>query len=101
MWNEDIQQMIAQYESRSNLHYFIPYFRDINESHCSTIINWTGTEIQRRGRFGRLYDGRNVGDFIEEVIGNRPWIRSEEESGNSYDLKVSDIWLKVAAALGL
>ena len=42
MWDADTQLLTAQYDTRDNLDYFIPYYRDINDSHCTTVLNFAG-----------------------------------------------------------
>ncbi len=37
MWWEDIQLLMEQFDTRDNLAYFIPYYRNDNCSHCMTI----------------------------------------------------------------
>ncbi len=46
MWDADTQLLVQQYETRPNLDYFIPYFRDINDSHCTTVLNFAGSDIE-------------------------------------------------------
>lgn len=49
MWEADTQLLVTQYETRENLAYYIPYWRDLNDSHCTTVITWRGSEIQAQG----------------------------------------------------
>jgi hypothetical protein len=49
MWDADTQLLVAQYETRDNLAYYIPYWRKLNDSHCTTVINFVGSEIQDQG----------------------------------------------------
>ena len=83
MWAEDIDNMVEQYDQADNLHYYIPYMRSINESHCTTIINWTGTEIEKTGI--------EVGDYVRDVIDGGS-VTSYEEIDNASDANVTDIW---------
>ncbi len=46
MWEADTQLLVSQYDSRDNLGYYIPYWRKLNDSHCTTVINFVGSEIQ-------------------------------------------------------
>ena len=48
MWDADTQLLVDQFETRDNLHYFIPYFRNINSSHCTTVFNFVGSDIEER-----------------------------------------------------
>jgi hypothetical protein len=42
-WNTDENALVAQLAPLSNWSYFIPYERQINNSHCSTIITFIGS----------------------------------------------------------
>lgn len=85
LWAEDIDNMVAQYDTRDNLSYFIPYMRSINESHCTSIIQWKGTEIENTG-----YD---VGDYIKDVLKDEA--PSYEEIDNPSDANVSGFWFEL------
>jgi hypothetical protein len=64
MWEADTQLLISTYETRDNLHYFIPYFRDINDSHCTTLLNFAGSDIQDQKV--------KLADWINDFVGDRP-----------------------------
>lgn len=56
-WNEDEDNLVAQLEGFSNTSYFIPYERQINASHCSTIITFIGSHAcQRMERLHHWYE---------------------------------------------
>jgi hypothetical protein len=55
---EDTVLLMDNFDQHDNVGYFLPYFRGINDSHCTTIIDFGLTEI------GEL----NVGSFIEQVL---------------------------------
>ena len=55
-WWEDTQLLVAQYDTRDNLDYFIPYWRDVNGSHCTT-----SSPGRHRDPGGRDVD---VGDYM-------------------------------------
>lgn len=90
LWAEDVNNMVTQYDTKANLSYFIPYMRSINESHCTTIINWTGTEIED--------SGIEVGEFIEDVL-DGGGVTSYEEIDNPADADVTDLWLELVKRL--
>ena len=46
MWDADTQLLVNEFETRDNLYYFIPYFRNINDSHCTTVINFVDSDIE-------------------------------------------------------
>lgn len=69
MWDADTQLLTAQYDTRDNLHYFIPYYRGINDSHCTTVINFAGSDIQDHDMTLAQWIGDFVGDKpIESMI---------------------------------
>jgi hypothetical protein len=55
---EDTVLLMDQYDSEDNLAYFLPYFRDINDSHCASIIDFGLTDI----------GDWQLGNFIELVL---------------------------------
>jgi hypothetical protein len=46
MWDDDTQKLVALYETRKNLYYFLPYWRNINSSHCTTLFSFAGSDIE-------------------------------------------------------
>jgi hypothetical protein len=55
---EDTLELMEVYDQYDNLAYYLPYFRGINDSHCSTILDFGLTDI----------GDQNVGDFIQLVL---------------------------------
>ncbi len=49
MWNEDTLNLVDMYDRKDNLFYYIPYWRQLNDSHCTTLFSFPGSEIQDRG----------------------------------------------------
>ena len=90
LWAEDIDRLTAQYDRYDNLSYFIPYMRSINESHCTSIVEWTGTEIGN--------SGIDVGDYINDLLDGGD-VASYEEADNPADADVSDFWLELVELL--
>ena len=74
MWESDTQLLVGQYESRQNLAYYIPYWRKLNDSHCTTVINFVGSEIQAQGldlgtwTADLLDDGKPLVNAIEAPV---------------------------------
>ena len=83
MWWDDTDLMRAQFDAISNLGYYMPFYRDTNSSHCSTIpgigeftqeelldlflndyktLAWAGTEMMTTT--GTV----NVRDYVEHLI---------------------------------
>ena len=86
LWQEDIDTLISQYDQHQNLSYFIPYMRNLNDSHCTTLLTYKGTEINQ--------SNITMSTFINQMLRDEP-VQSYEESENQADDKVSDIlfWL--------
>jgi hypothetical protein len=55
---EDTVLLMDQYDAHDNLGYFLPYFRNINDSHCASLIDFGLTDI----------GDWQLGDFIEMVL---------------------------------
>ena len=55
---EDTLLLMDQYDDQANLAYYLPYFRNINASHCASIIDFALTDI----------GDWQLGDFIELVL---------------------------------
>jgi hypothetical protein len=55
---EDTLLLMEQYDSRENLAYYLPFFRDLNDSHCASIFDFALTDI----------GDWKLGDFIELVL---------------------------------
>jgi hypothetical protein len=55
---EDTLLLMDQYDEHENLAYYLPYFRNINDSHCASIIDFALTDI----------GAWQLGDFIELVL---------------------------------
>ena len=64
MWNADTLQLTAELETRENLYYFIPYWRNLNSSHCTTVLTFAGSDI----------DDQNVtlAGWISDFVNDKP-----------------------------
>jgi hypothetical protein len=84
MWWEDIELLMKQFDTRENLAYFLPYYRDDNCSHCITIPPvdsdvltiltkpYRGSEIQEANL--------NIRDFVEHLVDDSQPLESYLES---------------------
>lgn len=63
MWNEDTLLLTALYDTRDNLDYFIPYWRNVNESHCTTLFSFAGSDIEEKGL--------TLEQWVNDFIGDR------------------------------
>lgn len=59
-WNQDTQNLINVVEPFNNYGYYIPFFRNLNDSHCSTIVEFGNGDIQEQGL--------ELDDFIANVL---------------------------------
>ncbi len=48
MWEADTQLFTKLYDTRDNLKYFIPYWRNVNDSHCTTVLSFAGSDIEEQ-----------------------------------------------------
>jgi len=72
LWHQDTSNLVAELESYNNWGYYFPHFRDVNESHCTTIIEFNNADIQE--------DGLELDDFIDNVLeGNGSVMQASEE----------------------
>ncbi|PJZ25774.1 pectin acetylesterase [Leptospira hartskeerlii] len=91
LWAQDIENLKAQYDRYSNLEYFIPYYRSINDSHCTSIVEFTGTEIENTGI--------TLGTFINDYLLGSSTFRSFFESVNPNDANVTNFWFALVNLL--
>jgi len=47
-WLEDQDNLVAELNQLNNVSYFIPFERQINDSHCSTIVTFIGSHACQR-----------------------------------------------------
>jgi len=64
MWNADTQLLVDEFATRDNLFYFIPYFRNLNSSHCTTVFTFTGSNIEERGM--------TLAKWVDDFVNDRP-----------------------------
>ncbi|MBA3392485.1 MAG: hypothetical protein H0T89_07575 [Deltaproteobacteria bacterium] len=62
MWEADTQLLVDEYDTRDNLYYFLPYYRGINDSHCTTLFNFAGSDIQAQD----MTLAQWVNDFVDD-----------------------------------
>jgi hypothetical protein len=64
MWEADTQLLVDLYDTRDNLHYFIPYWRNINDSHCTTLFSFAGSDIESRDM--------TLEQWVHDLVHDRP-----------------------------
>lgn len=72
MWWDDTQLLMDVYDSRDNLAYYIPYWRMLNDSHCTTLISFVGSEIEEQNV--------DMYDFVDTLLDPHKPLRSYLES---------------------
>ncbi len=71
MWEADTQLLISEFETRDNLFYFLPYYRNINESHCTTVLNFVDSDIESQNV--------TLADWINDFVTDKPVTSHIEE----------------------
>jgi hypothetical protein len=89
-WDRDIAQWVLQMGAshRANVAWYVPWFRPFNDSHCLTIVDFSGTGIEEVGIAG-------VGSFVDNALDRGAPMRRVEAD------RVSDYFRPVSAALTL
>lgn len=77
MWNEDTQLLVDMYDTKDNLYYYIPYWRAINDSHCTTLITYAGSEIQDKSL--------ELGTWVKDLINDKSDLESAIEAPTGED----------------
>jgi hypothetical protein len=72
MWWDDTQKLMDVFDTRDNLAYYIPYWRALADSHCSTVISFAGSEIQELDM--TMYD------FVDALLDDAAPLESYLES---------------------
>jgi hypothetical protein len=75
-WRQDIDGLVSHMPAATNMGYFLPNYREINGSHCLTIVTFGDTGIKER----KLAD---VGTFVDNLLdfsGKTSVIRAYEQS---------------------
>ncbi len=70
-WWPDLSRWSAELDGLGNVAYYRQYFRNFNDSHCLTIIDFSGTGIEAAG----LAD---VGSFVDNTLQRGMPIRAVE-----------------------
>ncbi len=92
-WRQEITPWVAQMETQPNIGYYIPNKRELNGSHCATIVTFGGTSIVEAG----LHD---VGRFVDNLIdGKGTPIRAFEKNPTSQRVLISDWFADLIAPL--
>ena len=64
MWDADTALLTGVYDAHDNLAYYIPYWRELNDSHCTTLLGFEGSEIEDAHM--QLFDW--VSDLVDDQV---------------------------------
>lgn len=83
-WRQELTPWVAQMETQANIGYYIPNKRELNGSHCLTIVTFGGTSIVERGL-------SSVKSFVDNLLdGTGPVMRAWESNSTSQRVLLSD-----------
>lgn len=83
-WRQELTPWIAQMQPQPNVGWYIPNKRELNGSHCLTIVTFGGTSIVE----AKLHD---VGAFVDNLLdGKGPVMRAFELNPTSQRVLLSD-----------
>lgn len=75
-WWPDLDRWAADLDSHANVDYYVPYFRNFNQSHCLTIIDFSGTGIEWAGV-------NSLSTFVDNALDRGPSIKLVEGTNNA------------------
>jgi hypothetical protein len=64
MWDSDTKLLTDLFDTKDNLHYFIPYYRNVNDSHCSTLFSFAGSDIEAQDM--------TLETWVHDLLADRP-----------------------------
>ena len=77
MWDADTRLLTAQLDRHPNFAYYIPYWRALNDSHCTTLIDFGGSEIEEAGV--------DLHDFADQLFSDGPLQSYFEETAEGLE----------------
>lgn len=75
-WWPDLDRWAADLDGGANVDYYVPYFRNFNQSHCLTIIDFSGTGIEWAGV-------ESLSTFVDNALDRGPSIKLVEGQNNA------------------
>lgn len=87
-WDRDLANWVPTLAGLNNVSYHVPWFRWFNDSHCLTLIDFSGTGIEERGI-------ADLTPFVNNTLDRGTPMRNVETD------RVSDLLRPVSAALTL
>ncbi|MFW6051759.1 MAG: pectin acetylesterase-family hydrolase [Myxococcota bacterium] len=71
MWWEDTLALRERLDDLDNFAYYLPFYREFNDSHCLTPLTWGGTEIEE--------DDMDLQTYTEHLLNDAEPLRSHFE----------------------
>lgn len=87
-WWPDLNRWTADLATQANVSYYLPYFRNVNDSHCLTIIDFSGTGIEAAGV-------AHVGSFIDNALDRGAPMRLVEPENTADFTQPLSKWVKL------
>lgn len=76
-WYKDTKDMVETLENHDNYGYYLPHYRDFNESHCTTIVEFANADIQEKSL--------ELDDFVNNVLDGEGAVMKESETDKESD----------------
>ncbi|WP_196140298.1 pectin acetylesterase-family hydrolase [Aliikangiella sp. G2MR2-5] len=76
-WHQDTNNLKSELEAYDNFGYFLPHYRGVNESHCTTIIEFANSDIQEQGL--------ELDDFIDNLMNGNGAVMQASETDTQSD----------------
>jgi hypothetical protein len=92
-WYLDTSHLQSELEALPNVGYYLPRYRALNESHCTSIVDFENADIQE--------DGLVLADFIRNLLdGAGPVMEaSEEDTVADFQKPPNPVYLAIDALL--
>ncbi len=76
-WYQDTQRLASELSQYPNIGYYLPRYRAVNESHCTTIIEFANADIQEQGL--------QLDHFVNNVLNGSGAVMEASESDTQAD----------------
>ena len=87
-WWMDLERWAADLATLPNAGFYQPYFRNVNDSHCLTIIDFSGTGIEAAGV-------DDVGSFIDNALDRGAPVRLVEPENTADFTQPLSKWVRL------
>ena len=76
LWRQDIAQLLPTLDPLPNISYHVPFFRNFNDSHCLTVVDFWNTGVEDKGV-------ASLTPFINSQLDRGPAMRNVEQDQSS------------------